>query len=337
MAEPDPHTFPAAHALQLVSLVRRWGITADDLLGEFGLTERELEAPRARIPLQTLRSLTARARELTGEPGLGFYLGLQKRLSMYGYPGFAAMHAATVRENIELWVRYLPAISTGISMELRVEGNLAVLRITEHADLGEVHDVGLFSLLVGILHLSGALLGRDPGPVRVDLPFAQPDYFERFAHLLPGARFDQPETRISFDARGLDLPLATPDRAALNLAREACERELQELGFDRTLSGRLRKLLGGADALPSIESAARALGVSTRTLKRKLAAEQATFSTLLDVERRARAERLLRAPELSLEQIAERLGYATLPSFARAFRRWTGEAPAQHRARKKAG
>jgi len=330
-AAPDAHTFPAAHALQLVTLVRRWGVDAEELLDGLGLTEAQLEAPHARISLPTLRTLTERARTLTGEPGLGFYLGLQKRLSMYGYPGFAAMHAATVRENIELWVRYLPAVSTGLSLELQVDAGLATLRIREHVDLGEVHDVGVFSLLVGMRQMMGALTGRGTGQMRVDLPFAKPDYFDRFAHLLPDAHFDQPELRMSFPARALDVPLVMPDRAALNLAREACERALLELGFDRKLSTRVKRQLSDCDTLPSIEEVARALGVSTRTLKRKLAAEALTFSEALEAERRERALRFLRVSELSLEQIAQRLGYSTLANFARAFRRWTGQTPARYR------
>jgi AraC-like DNA-binding protein len=334
---PDAHSFPAAHALQLVTLVSRWDVTADELLEGLGLSEEELAAPHARIAASTLQRLTRRARELTAEPGLGFYLGLQKRISMYGYPGFAAMHAATMREAIELSVRYSPAVTTGLSMELVTSGERAVIRIREHVDLGDVRDVGAFSLLVGMRQITGAMIGRDPGAaregggVRVDIPFAEPEYFARFAHLLPGARFDQPEMQVSFPARALDLPLSMPDKAALNLAREACEHELLALGFDRKLSARVQKQLGAAEPLPSIEAAARALGVSTRTLKRKLAAEGVTFSTLLDGERQRRALELLRAPELSLEQIAQQLGYSTLPNFARAFRRWTGKTPAQHR------
>jgi len=50
--------------------------------------------------------LSERARTLSGEPGIGFYLGLQKQASMYGFLGFATMSAATLREAIELAVRY---------------------------------------------------------------------------------------------------------------------------------------------------------------------------------------------------------------------------------------
>ena len=325
------HTFPAAHALQLVTLVRRWGITPEDLLGELGLRESDLEAPDARISPATLCDVSERARMLTQEPGIGFYLGLQKRLSMYGYLGFAEMHAATVRESIELAVRYTPAVTTALSMELAVEGDRATILVREHVDLGSAHDIAIFSLLVGMRHLTTDMTGRPPGRVMVEIPIAKPDYFERFEHLLPNARFDRPDIRLQFSARGLDVPLVTPDRAALRLASEACERQLVELGFDRTLPARVRRLLTGAEAFPSIGEVARTLHLSTRTLKRKLSAEGVTFSELLDAERRNRAYQLLRSTDLSLKEIAQRLDYSTLPNFARAFRRWTGKTPAAYR------
>jgi AraC-like DNA-binding protein len=137
-----------------------------------------------------------------------------------------------------------------------------------------------------------------------------------------------------FDARALDLPLVAPDRAALRLAQEACERQLADLGLQRdSLQDRVRKLVLAGGRIPSVEEVARALHVSTRTLKRKLAAEETSFTELLDRERHDAALRLLRTPELSLEEIASKLGYSNATSFARAFRRWTGDAPTRYRAR----
>ena len=331
------HTFPASHVLQLVTLVRRWGVTAEELLQGLHLREAELAEPHARISAETLRAISERARLLTAEPGIGFYLGLQKRLSMYGYLGFAAMNAATVREGLELAVRYTPAITTALSLALRVEGEMACLQIEEHLDLGSAHDIALFSLLVGLRQLTTEMTGRDAGRVITDLQLARPVYYDRFAHLLPDARFDQPQTRIRFPARALDVPLRSPDRAALALARQACERQLAELGYDHGLPARVRRLASTERGFRSIEEVARALHVSTRTLKRRLAAQGFTFSALIDRERRDRALELLRCTELTLEEIAHRLDYSTVPNFARAFRRWTGETPAQYRRRPQGG
>ena len=76
---------------------------------------------------------------------------------------------------------------------------------------------------------------------------------------------------------------------------------------------------------------AEALKTSPRTLKRQLAAEGTSFSTLVDEERRQQAMILLRASGSSLKDVADRLGYANLANFTRAFHRWTGTTPSEHR------
>jgi AraC-like DNA-binding protein len=70
---------------------------------------------------------------------------------------------------------------------------------------------------------------------------------------------------------------------------------------------------------------------SARTLKRQLAAHGVSFSTLRDNELRDRAMLLLRSPDLSLAEIAVRLGYSNVTNFERAFHRWTARTPAECR------
>ena len=82
----------------------------------------------------------------------------------------------------------------------------------------------------------------------------------------------------------------------------------------------------------SLEHIARVLRTSPRTLKRQLAAEGTSFSEIVDDERRERALFLLRATGTSVKDVASRLGYANIANFTRAFHRWTGRTPSQHRA-----
>jgi AraC-like DNA-binding protein len=331
MSVSDPHTFPASQVLQLANLASRWGIASEELLAGTGLTLADLESPQVRVRTDTLVMLSERTRELTGEPGIGFYMGLQKRLSMYGFLGFAAMSASTLREAIELFVRYSPAVTTALRLELSVWGDSAHLLVEEKVDLGSAHDIGLFSLLVGMRTLTEAMTGRQSSAGSVDVPIARPGYFGRFAHLLPGARFGQARTAFHFEASALDTALVTPDRSALNLAKEACEQQLTALGFDRSLSARVRRMAVSDDGFRRIDVVARSLHLSTRTLKRRLMDEGVTYSALLDGERHKRALTMVSVTDLPLEEVAHRLDYSSFANFARAFRRWTGESPAQYR------
>src|SRR5580700_3525799 len=168
------HSVPVAYADQLVRLVRRWSVTAAELLSEIGLSEADVQEPHGRIPLDEFAALIERARKLTGEPGLGFYLGLEKRVSMYGFLGFAAMSAASLREALELFIRFTPTLTTSVSLALRVEGPVASLTIHEHADMGSAHDVALFSLMIGMRQIGKTLTGRDIGHERADMTLPEP-------------------------------------------------------------------------------------------------------------------------------------------------------------------
>jgi AraC-like DNA-binding protein len=328
------HTVPAAYAGQLVRLVRRWDIRAEELLSGVGLDERTVDDPQGRLSLEDYGALIERARELTGEPGLGFYLGLQKRVSAYGYLGFAAMSAGSLGEALELFIRYTPMLTTSVSLRLLVDRGMASLIIDEHADIGTARDVALISLTVGMWQIGQMLTGRsfDEGrPDYAELAIPEPAYFDRFKHLVPGMRWNQPISRVVFDAQHLDWPLAQADRAALRLASEQCERALDALGYEGDFAGRVRGALVSDQGFRSLDQVAAHVRVSPRTLKRRLAERGISFSTLLDQARRERAMLLLQSARISLEEVAEQLGYSSLSNFVRAFHRWTGETPAAYR------
>jgi AraC-like DNA-binding protein len=324
------HTVPGAQLLQLVELLRFWHIEASDVLAGTDLTERELEEPQVRVPIATMNLVVSRARLLTGEPALGIFLGLRRRVSMYGFLGFAMMSASSLREALELAVQFSSTISTAVVISLHVEDGLAALRIEERIDVGDVRDVATFALVIGLDGIGKALTGYELTG-KMHFAMAKPAYCDRFPELFANAHFDQAVTQLVFDANLLELPLVAPDRAGLRLARQQCERALCDLGLDRALPERVRALLARSEGMRSLREVAGCMQLSVRTFKRRLAAQGVSFSELVEQERRQRACLLLTSSQLSLNEITERLGYSTLPNFARAFRRWTGQTPAHYR------
>jgi len=328
----EMHSLAAVHALHLVEVVKRWDVSAQKLLGPFGLTDEALADPGARLPLETVVQLIDRARTLTGEPGLGFHLGLQMTISSHGYLGFAAMSAPTVRDALALAERYAPTRTSALALAVHVEGDVGRLVIEERAPLGSARDVIIFALFVGITQIGHSITGR---PLRgtAHAAFAEPPYYDRFRALIGDVmRFDRPAHEMVFDASLLDTPLKMADPVALKLAREQCQRELDALDRVERAAARVRGLIPRRDlGFRSLDEVAKLMSMSPRTLKRRLADDGTTFSELVDAERRERALELLRSPQLSLDQIADRLGYSDLANFTRAFRRWTGDTPAAFR------
>jgi len=232
-------------------------------------------------------------------------------------------------------VRFAPVFSTAIAIELRVEGPLTSLCLEERMDLGPARDMVLISLMFGLQTIGSALTAREQQGA-AEFAFPEPAYYPRFRHLSPNARFGQPVSRMVFNSETLDSPIVSADATGLSLARSLCERQLEELGFDAELVDRVRRVVAEAEGgFRSLEEVASLIHLSTPTLKRKLAAQGASFSSLVERERRDRALVLLRSSRLSIEDVAERLDYANGSTFVRAFHRWTGTTPAAYRRSKK--
>lgn len=102
-------------------------------------------------------------------------------------------------------------------------------------------------------------------------------------------------------------------------------------GRREALASQVRTELEAQGGYPSLQQMAGKLCVSARTLKRHLRGAGASYREVLDSVRMRRAAELLRLPGLSMEAIAERLGYSSSANFSRAFRRWAGITPGLYR------
>lgn len=323
------HSLPAIYMYYLAELVPRWGVEPAAILAGTGLAVRDLTEPDASLPIATIVDVVEKVRELTGEPALGFFLGMQMKISWHGYLGFAAMSSPTIGAALELGSKFVPTRTSALGLRLERGGDPVSLVIEERAPLGPARDAILIALVVGLWQVGNAMTGRTLTG-SADLGFPRPAYYDPFAAGLDAAvRFDRPDTRLIFAAEILDLPLSMADPGALELARRACERELDEVTGESGVVGRVRALIA-ADVGRTIDAAASDLGMSARTLKRRLADFETTYSALVADVKRELATELLRT-DASVELIAERVGYADAQSFARAFRRWTGMAPTDYR------
>jgi AraC-like DNA-binding protein len=327
----DAHTFPGSLGLYLAELVKRWDVTPRDLFEGTRIQLETLTDLRSRFQSAQVIAVLERARQLTGEPALGFYLGTELRVSALGTLGMAVLSASTVREAIDLSIEFMPIVTTALGLRLRVEGREASIVVEEHADFGTARDIVLLAVLTALWRIGNRMTGQDMTGY-ADLAMPEPEYFARLGRIGDHIRFNQPVTRLVFDASYLALPYKMHDPIALQFARQECAETLDSLeGTQRTVA-RVRGLLNAKRGyLPSVVQAAAALHMSPRTLKRLLAGEGTSFSLLVQEERRERAMLLLRSRTLSIKDVARSVGYSNVMNFTRAFHRWTGTTPGEHR------
>lgn len=285
-----------------------------------------------RIPIETLHELLRGGLVLTGDEDLGLKAARELELGGFGALEYAASSARTSRDAIEVIGRYMHLLNDALTVS--IEAGDPIARIVLHNSVALPRAAEDFE--VGALHV--AIRKREIGrEQRYDVHFqhAQPADTREYAATFGSARvcFGAAFTGFTLDRSELDQELPTQDPHLHKLISRHADQLLAELPKVQTFTERVRaqlvlELRGGDPTAPRV---GKALGVSTRTLTRKLAGEGTNFQALLDALRRALSLRYIESTDLALAELALLLGFSNTPAFNRAFKRWTGKTPAEHR------
>ncbi len=242
----------------------------------------------------------------------------------HGALGVAVLAAPTLGGGLDVLSRFSHVRAPFFRLKLVTRGQLLHLTYELTADLDEEQWQPMIEIsFSSIRALCRAVLGREPEEAQFRFACAEP----RHAVLLRAALGEALVFRAQVNAIVIPKswathPSAFADAALFRGALTELAATLDHLESPRDLKARVERLLHTMpDGRLDADEVARALGVSTRTLSRRLKAAGAQFRDLLDTEMKRRAERL-RAEGLSRDAMAERLGYRDPTSFSRACRRW---------------
>lgn len=183
-------------------------------------------------------------------------------------------------------------------------------------------------------HFISWLLGT-----RVDLKaayftFAQPADLEVYHKLFQSElKFEQHENAFVFPARYLDQPLVQTDESLRNFLKTAPFQLIAMVNDDPSLKSQVVALIGKdfSRELPGADEVAKALNLSVSTLRRRLLEEGTSFQAIKDECRRTAALHYMSSPQLSINDVAELMGFDEPSAFFRSFKRWTGMTPGEYR------
>jgi AraC-type DNA-binding domain-containing proteins len=331
-----PHKIEARLAHRVVEDLRRRGAHADDLLKEVGLRRTDVADPEARVPYAAVLRLVERAATALGDPSLGLRLGASYEARGSGLLGFVMLNSPTLIEALQNLQRYFQVVGDGEDVEIERVGPHLVLRFREAdpALRGLRHNSEYMAAIIA--RACRDMTRKRISPVRVELMHARPNASVAYDRYL-GCRvkFQAEWDALVYDAKVAELPVVGADNLLLKVLERACRQIIGSPSKKKDLAQQVRELAveGLTKGRVHIDDIARDLGMSSKTLERRLAAEGQSFSTLLDDVRSSLAKRYLSETDFRLDQVAYLTGYSEPAALVRAFKRWTGTTPMQYRQR----
>jgi AraC-like DNA-binding protein len=287
------------------------------------------------LTLSEFDRLQEAALAVTGDPALGIHMAERATAQGWDVIGYLASHAATLRESIETLSRF-SNITTDVTLSLAEQDDIATMTFS-FTGSPESPLVRMRSELTvtGFVRLLRIYCGEDAQPREVLFPYAAPPHRAEYTRVFGGKeRFGQPVTALRFDRAMLSQEAVHKNPRLTALLTGEAERMLGRLQRGTTHGERVRDALAsmGAGNKPTMSAVARRLGISVRSLRRRLDEEGLSFPKLVEEVHLALAKRLLEHPDRSIYEIAFEMGFSDASAFNRAFRRWSGVTPGQYRA-----
>jgi AraC-like DNA-binding protein len=322
-----------SQGVNVVRALEARGIDADALLRRAGCDPALFHVPETRVPNRIVQRIFELAEEATGDPSFGLDVGQQVRGVALHAVGYAWLASATLGDAMARLARYTRVLNDVWHAEIRDEASgvrfIIASPAAEKIRPLSRHD----AVLSGIVKLCRITYGDAFAPLEVAVEREPPPAAQRFkewfrAPIVWGA----PTPSLLCRREDLTRPLVTTNPDVVLASEKLVTDYLARLDRDDVVARVKRALLNGfPDGAPTQTATARALGMSARTLHRRLAEEGTSFVDLLDETRRELAAAYIRRSDYSVGEVAYLLGFAETSSFNRAFRRWTGSSPSEYR------
>jgi AraC-like DNA-binding protein len=265
---------------------------------------------------------------------LPLLVGASMRCDDYGAFGLAWKSATDLRGSYQRAARYGRVLTSVVTHHLIAEAGGTFLAIERAGAPRRGREISNEQTMAAILAISREVASEPFAPVAVFFRHAPPpDLSDHEAHFGCPVHFRAARDAMQVSDAALDAPNRLGDPGLEAFFDSHLDQALDALSDEDDLARRVRREIaqGLSEGPPTLAQVADRLGLSARTLQRRLAARGPAYQELVDAARADLARRLLRRTDYPLAEIAFLTGFAEQSAFTRAFRRWTGATPAAWR------
>jgi AraC-like DNA-binding protein len=318
----------------VLEAAERSGATRAELRARIPFDWQCLEQPDARLEFEQFEQVLSVAVAVTGDEALGLHVAEHMPEGAVDLLAHLAAHAPTMREAVEIASRFAGLAMDGVLVTVREEGQAFVVRYAFPRSTPLSDRLLAEFMMGGVVRLARSFTGPSAVPLLARFEHDRPSYHREYTRIFGDhQRFGQRVTSIAFDREIADRPQMHQHPELYDLLRAEAQRRLDRMTTGVRPGTRLRQYLLAMppSRIPEISTAARDLGMSERSLRRRLAADGTSYRDVVRFALEASAGRMLRDPARSIKDTAVALGFADAAAFHRAFKRWTGMTPGEYR------
>lgn len=312
------------------------GLGGRALAVKAGLDVGALDDANARYAVATTARLWRLAVAATGDPSVGLFISRFARETNFHALGYSVVASRSLKDAFERMVRYSRIVSDSVQFRLEEQRTSYRLLIEIPTGLARPADEAIDAIVSLIVRLARWLHeDRSLNPLAVALERREPSPAEPFRTFFRApVRFSAPTNYLEFAKASVEAPLPSGN-AELAHRNDAVVRSYIERVNDDRVTSRVQTILAERlpNGWPTQASVARSLGMSLRSLQRRLTEERTSFKEILRATRRDLACTYVSEAKCSITEAAFLLGFTDTSSFCRAFKRWTGLAPSRYRSR----
>jgi len=315
--------------------LRERGKDVAAVLAKVGATPEQVNDDAVRLEVSKQIAILKLAAEDLQDDLLGFHLARDFDLREIGLVYYVIASSERLADALINGKRFSAIMNEGVRIDVRQDDRTLVIALN-YVDVDRQSDRHQIEFwLVTMMRICRQITDSRLAPHRLKIRHQRDEKPSEFRGFFGcDAEFGADGDEIIFPAMVASLPIAGGDNYLNDLLQRYAETALadrprEHAAFRSAVEKVLPELLPHARA--SVSNVARRLGVSTRTLSRKLHNEGVTFAEILEETRAALAKRSLAERDLPVSGIAWLLGYQEISSFTHAFKRWTGVTPRQFR------
>ncbi|AIO65231.1 helix-turn-helix domain protein [Burkholderia oklahomensis] len=309
-----------------LEVMKCMGISSEALLAGTGIPPSDVERANAMVTHAQEMVLFANALKATGDSAIGLHIGNAIPVTSYGLRGHAMLVSPTLGDAMRLAFDHPLLGISYFRMRLITGGDKARIVVGGYTYRTDLIVVNTDMCFTAVRRQMIDLVGMSPNFTRIGFSFSKPHHSINYRDYFScPIEFDSDMNFMEFDSDILNtkLPLAHP--IEFEVAKRACVKREFELShwMPTDLVGQILYLIYENPMCQDVVKLAEKLGMSLRSLQRKLNDLGTSFSALQDLVRQDIATKYLSEKRYSTKEIAARLGYKDASTFSRAMKRWS--------------